>query len=182
MSSQSDIGGQDVAERLRQLQEERRLSIAEMAEAAGISKNSLQNYMRRNNPQKPGLDAVSKICSGLAVSADWLLGLGGQMARSSEAGSNVETAAKLVFWQHLEGLNRVSKLVAEQELDLFPEGKLYGAEAQDLAADLAYQVLSLWSQFEAGAVHPDGLTVKVGKPDIGVTRSLNPRPHLPSKA
>ncbi len=64
-----------VAERLRALQSQNGMTIAEMAETCGLPKRSLENYMNVRVPQRPGVDALIAIAKGLDVSIDWLVGL-----------------------------------------------------------------------------------------------------------
>lgn len=63
-----------VPEKLRVLQEHFGLTLQEMADRCGLPKRSLENYMRLNKPQRPGLDAICAIADGLDVSIDWLVG------------------------------------------------------------------------------------------------------------
>lgn len=67
----------DVAERLRMLQEQHRLTIQEMADRIGLPKRSLENYMNLKTPQRPGVDALIAIADGFNVSLDWLVGRSG---------------------------------------------------------------------------------------------------------
>lgn len=70
--------------RLRDLQTANGWTIPHMAELAGLSKNSLQNYMRKTSPQKPGVDALKSMSVGFKVSVDWLLGLSSENSDGSQ--------------------------------------------------------------------------------------------------
>jgi transcriptional regulator with XRE-family HTH domain len=45
-----------------------------MADACGLPKRSLENYMNLRAPQRPGLDAMLAVADGMEVSLDWLTG------------------------------------------------------------------------------------------------------------
>jgi transcriptional regulator with XRE-family HTH domain len=64
----------DVAQKLRSIQNHYGYTLQEMADNCGMPKWSLENYMRLKNPQRPGLDALKSLADGLNVSIDWLLG------------------------------------------------------------------------------------------------------------
>ena len=49
------------------------LSIISASRKCGIHHNTLSNYI--NNGTRPNADILVKLCRGLGVSADWLLGL-----------------------------------------------------------------------------------------------------------
>lgn len=63
-----------LAERLHLLRARRDMTIQEMADACGLPKRSLENYMNLKAPQRPGLDALLAVADGMAVSLDWLTG------------------------------------------------------------------------------------------------------------
>ncbi|MGB0661356.1 MAG: helix-turn-helix domain-containing protein [Mangrovicoccus sp.] len=63
----------DIAARLRQIQKVRNWTVQQMADAVGMPKRSLENYMRLNDAQKPGIEAAARLSSALGVSLDWLV-------------------------------------------------------------------------------------------------------------
>lgn len=69
-----DLKHNDVALKLRSLQNYSGYTLQEMADTSGMPKRSLENYMRQKNLQRRGLDALNSLADGLKVSIDWLLG------------------------------------------------------------------------------------------------------------
>lgn len=63
------------AQRLRQVRNERHLTIQEMSEIVVLPKSSLESYLRAKDPKKPGVEALVSISNGMGVSTDWLVGL-----------------------------------------------------------------------------------------------------------
>jgi transcriptional regulator with XRE-family HTH domain len=155
-STQSERKEANIDARLRQLQAENAWSLQQMADKSGLSKSSLQNYMRKKDPQKPGVDAVISLSSGLKVSADWLLGMSssrGAQIETAERLSTLELSAKLVIEQMIAVMNVTYAHTKDAEGgSLFRDDKLYGAEPEDLAADYAYRVVKLYTELESGRV------------------------------
>lgn len=52
----------------------RRLTVQEMADQCGISKGSLESYLRIEKPKLPGRTALVAIADNFGVSVDWLVG------------------------------------------------------------------------------------------------------------
>ena len=61
------------SERLRQVMEEKGLSIMALSSLTGIAQPSLSMY--RNGNRLPDAEVMARLCRALNVSADWLLGL-----------------------------------------------------------------------------------------------------------
>lgn len=61
----------DISERLRALMRDHKLTVAEMAKVAGVSKSAMEKYLA--GPSSPRAAAIVEICEKLATSADWLL-------------------------------------------------------------------------------------------------------------
>ena len=61
----------DISARLRGLLDQHRLTVAEMAARAGVSKSAMEKYLA--GPSSPRAVALAAICRELRVSADWLL-------------------------------------------------------------------------------------------------------------
>lgn len=66
-----------------------------MADATGVSRRTLESYMRRENPPLPGLETLGQISQGLGVSLDWLVmgGLGSMTREILSARVCAERAA-----------------------------------------------------------------------------------------
>ena len=62
-----------ISDRLRALRHRHGYTTQEMADMTGVSKRTLDSYMRREEPPLPGLDALKKMAEGLGVSLDWLV-------------------------------------------------------------------------------------------------------------
>lgn len=62
-----------ISDRLRQLKDQNGWTAAQMAEMTGISKRTIESYMRRENAPLPGVEALQQIARGLGLSLDWLL-------------------------------------------------------------------------------------------------------------
>lgn len=67
---------QKISDRLRLLKDEHGWTAQEMADAIGISRRTLESYMRRENAALPGLQPLALIAKHLGVSLDWLAGVG----------------------------------------------------------------------------------------------------------
>jgi transcriptional regulator with XRE-family HTH domain len=175
MSSPANAVG-NIDDRLRELYEKSGLTISAMSEMLGIPKPSLQNYMRKKNPQKPGVEAIVAICKSFDVSADWLLGITQSRTGSGADLEVLETVSKVVFEHMISGLN-VSQKYMSQHLEggAFRDGKLFGAEPAALAADYAHQVLKLYADVQSGKYDhrtlkvsndPSADGVPLGPPDV----------------
>lgn len=62
-----------IASRLRQVKEQNGWTAGEMADRIGMSRRSLESYMRKENAPLPGVDALKQIALGLRLSLDWLV-------------------------------------------------------------------------------------------------------------
>lgn len=71
---------QKISDRLRALKDQQGWTAQQMADATGMSRRTLESYMKRENAAQPGLEALCQIARGLGVSLDWLAGVG-DMAR-----------------------------------------------------------------------------------------------------
>lgn len=172
-----EITAGSIDARLRQLHERSGMTILQMAEATGLSRNSLQNYMRTTNPQKPGVDAVAAICSGLRVTSDWLIGLSDDPLPNPSDDDLTEVSARLVLEQFIASLNHMQRMMAtEGNGSVFDkEGRLFGASPADLASDYAYRILKLRNEMRQGTVDPVGAKVSYdgnGKPLNLTARNL----------
>ncbi|SDF33291.1 helix-turn-helix transcriptional regulator [Rhodobacter capsulatus] len=67
------MSADSIADRLRQLKDQNGWTAAQMAEMTGISKRTIESYMRRENAPLPGVEALQQIARGLRISLDWLL-------------------------------------------------------------------------------------------------------------
>lgn len=68
-----------VAQRLNELRHARRLAVAQVAERAGVSRESLHNWERRSG-HYPRLDSLVKLAKFYGVSLDYLAGLTDQLS------------------------------------------------------------------------------------------------------
>lgn len=62
-----------IASRLRQVKDQNGWTAGEMADRIGMSRRSLESYMRKENAPLPGVDALKQIALGLRISLDWLV-------------------------------------------------------------------------------------------------------------
>jgi len=177
-STQSGPAGEGIDARLRQLQAEHGWSLQQLADRTGLSKSSLQNYMRKKEPQKPGVDAIVALAAGLGVSTDWLLGVSSTRDRSGGGGQDlslVELSAKLVIEQFIAALNTTQAHMKKvDDFTLFPDDRLYGAQPDELAADYAYRVMKLFSDIQAGVVDREKVQVDYEPGDTSQPLQLDP--------
>jgi transcriptional regulator with XRE-family HTH domain len=61
----------DLSARLRELMDKARLTVADMADKAGVSKSAMEKYLA--GPSSPRGTAIAAICREFEVSADWLM-------------------------------------------------------------------------------------------------------------
>lgn len=61
----------DLSERLRFLMVSYKLSVAQMASAAGVSKSAMEKYL--SGPSSPRATSVAALCVNLGINAEWLL-------------------------------------------------------------------------------------------------------------
>lgn len=62
-----------IASRLRQVKEQNGWTAGEMAALIGMSRRSLESYIRKDNAPLPGVEALKQIALGLRLSLDWLV-------------------------------------------------------------------------------------------------------------
>lgn len=62
-----------IASRLRQVKDQNGWTAGEMADRIGMSRRSLESYMRKENAPLPGVEALKQIALGLRISLDWLV-------------------------------------------------------------------------------------------------------------
>lgn len=61
----------DLSDRLRQVMRECGMTVAELAEAAGVSKSAMEKYLA--GPSSPRAQVIARLCLKTGVTADWLL-------------------------------------------------------------------------------------------------------------
>jgi len=61
----------DISERLRFLMSQHKLTVAELASRAGVSKSAMEKYLA--GPSSPRATTVVTICKQFGVTSDWLL-------------------------------------------------------------------------------------------------------------
>lgn len=61
----------DLSERLRFLMVSYKLSVSEMADAAGVSKSAMEKYLA--GPSSPRATSIVALCVNLGINAEWLL-------------------------------------------------------------------------------------------------------------
>lgn len=72
--AQARITELDISERLRLMMRERKLTVAGMAQAAGVSKSAMEKYLAGPpGPSSPRATAVASVCQELSASANLLL-------------------------------------------------------------------------------------------------------------
>jgi len=62
-----------ISDRLRQFKNQKGLTTQRMADATGVSRRTLESYMRLKGAPLPGLESLRQISQGLGVSIDWLV-------------------------------------------------------------------------------------------------------------
>ncbi|MFC3059410.1 helix-turn-helix domain-containing protein [Paenirhodobacter populi] len=61
----------DLSDRLRFLMVSYKLSVSEMADAAGVSKSAMEKYLA--GPSSPRATSIVALCVNLGINAEWLL-------------------------------------------------------------------------------------------------------------
>lgn len=61
----------DISERLREILNAKRLTVAELASRVGVSKSAMEKYLA--GPSSPRAGTIIAICNEFGVTADWLL-------------------------------------------------------------------------------------------------------------
>lgn len=61
----------DLSERLRFVMMAYKLTVAELAQAAGVSKSAMEKYLA--GPSSPRATAIASLCAGLGINSEWLL-------------------------------------------------------------------------------------------------------------
>lgn len=61
----------DLSERLRAVMARYKLSVAELAEHAGVSKSAMEKYLA--GPSSPRATAIASLCRSLQLNAEWLI-------------------------------------------------------------------------------------------------------------
>ena len=84
------------AERLKIIKEENRLKGTELAKLMGVSRQAINNYFREDNPSKPRVDHVEKLCEYFGYNYKWLMyGSGAKKAQTpANYKHNVQAASK----------------------------------------------------------------------------------------
>ena len=165
----SDAKSTNVAERLRHVQAEMGLTIQDMASQCGLPKRSLENYMNRKDPQRPGVDALIAIADGFNLSLDWIVG------RTDEAASRF-TKDDYAFFCYSTVLAVLRNIVevARDEPSLAVQAdpdKVLGYEINEVAARAMLDFVALVDLQASGPSiahkgyfkrHTDNLTTRVG--------------------
>lgn len=124
-----------IAARLRQVKDQNGWTVAEMAKMIGMSRRTLESYMRRENAPLPGVEALKQIALGLRVSLDWLVlgdvdaALGGVLL--------VRLAAERAALPTLKNL-----IEMQQRDQLIPQPEYMAQEIGAHAAGLAETIVS----------------------------------------
>ncbi|MFC2967056.1 helix-turn-helix domain-containing protein [Acidimangrovimonas pyrenivorans] len=61
----------DISDRLRMLMTHEKMTVADVAAAAGVSKSAMEKYLA--GPSSPRAIAIASLCTSLGVSVEWLL-------------------------------------------------------------------------------------------------------------
>ena len=131
----SEVASSDgLAGRLRRLQHLHDWTIKEMAGKSGLPKRSLENYMRKELPQLPGLEAIIKMSQGFDVSLDWLL-LGQEQHKSFQS-LMAKHCALLAALPYLQSLSSMGDNERTRHLAL-EGGKIMGMTPETLAHEIA---------------------------------------------
>lgn len=128
----------DFAARLRQLQGSQDWTVQEMAALAGIPKRSLENYMRKADPQIPSAEVLAKMAEAYAVPVDWLL-FGAESVALDQA-RLVRLCARAASVPFTEAFQRAAENLCADPANapyMMPEGKLLGMTPEEWAMEIA---------------------------------------------
>lgn len=144
----------DVARKLRALQDFYGLTLQEMADRCGLPKRSLENYIRTKKPQRPGLDALRSMADGLEVSIDWLIG------RTDEAFAPEFSTEDYALFCHGVVLRLLADLIplASNEPSAFDDKKLTikDVEHTDIAASAMLEFIEVVRIQSGNKGRPEG--------------------------
>lgn len=128
--------------RIRDIMRGRNMTLQDLADRANLPKRSLENYLRSNDPQVPGLEAAAKIAAALNVSLDWLILKEGKYPE--DTARLTEAAARSAALPYLEDMVKYHRSGAnvigdETVLGFSPHGlaKAIGESAATKARSIA---------------------------------------------
>ena len=124
----------EIAKRLRSIQQSNDWTVQEMADPTGLPKRSLENYMRKNDAQLPGVDALEIIAKGLGVSLDWLIL--GEMNHSMTSAGMVRLCARAAVLPVLQSISHLMRSELARD-EAFGDGKLMFVSPEELAMEIA---------------------------------------------
>jgi transcriptional regulator with XRE-family HTH domain len=131
-----------LADRIRDVMRARNMTLQDLSDKARLPKRSLENYLRSNDPQVPGLEAAAKIAAALHVSLDWLVLSEGKYPENTARLTEVAArAAALPYLEDMVKYHRSGATVIGDEtvLGFTPQGlaKAIGESAATRARSIA---------------------------------------------
>jgi transcriptional regulator with XRE-family HTH domain len=134
--------------RLEQLRDGNRWSIAEMARRADLPKRSMENYFKGH---KPGLDALVSMARGFGVTVDFLVG------HSPPSGAQVETIVYEAAYPTILSIVRRIGLYTSQGHPVFHAGTVFSVPLERYAEEEAREVVRRFASM-FGYVEEEGRT------------------------
>ena len=122
---------QDIAERLRTVQNSLGLTVQQMADRCSLPKASLVNYLNLKDPQRPGVDPLIALAAGLSVSIDWIVGLSEIQPLSAQNRHHDALVVQAVVLRLLLEIEDRQKLYQEP---IVADGKVDGRPFYEFAA------------------------------------------------
>lgn len=160
-------------ERLRQLREEKKLTLRELEKEIGITYSSLGKYER--NEREPDLDTLEKIANYFGVRVDWLLGR-----------TDIKTFDEMVLLNDImdigEQLYEIDPKIRSAIVDIIDRVYLViRRHFNDISPDYLEKLFELYQTiyyFEIGLIHDEKTYEKISTTG---SISINPEHLDPAK-
>jgi transcriptional regulator with XRE-family HTH domain len=122
-----------ISDRLRSVKENNGWTAQEMADKIGMSRRTLESYMRRQNAALPGLEALRQIAQGLEISLDWLV-LGKVAAEDAARLTRLASRASFV-----EAFDYLLQRFQEEGPTIFSKTMVLGLTSEEWAAAVSWE-------------------------------------------
>jgi transcriptional regulator with XRE-family HTH domain len=128
----------ELAARLRQLQGKQDWTVQEMASLADLPKRSLENYMRKVNPQVPSAEVLAKMANAYSVPVDWLLF--GTEAVAQDQARLVRLCTRAASAPYIKSFRSAAEAIAAKPglaEHILADGKMLGLTDEEWAMEVA---------------------------------------------
>jgi transcriptional regulator with XRE-family HTH domain len=127
----------DISGQLRMIMAAKRLTVAELARAAGVSKSAMEKYLA--GPSSPRATAIASLCANLDLSVEWLL-----FGYSTDDAHRVRDLAMNVIFQLIQDLKNPGPTHDHFEA-LVAGSRDFNGFALEVASSLSHEIgTKLW--------------------------------------